>query len=114
MCRPVGVSGGETNVARVHNHEVVQFFLDLFDYLWDTATPLEGAESGYTNVADDLQRAIAALTAKGYTDEVVARRLGMSVRTCRRHIAALMRDLDSVSRFQAGVQAAHRSLVNGA
>jgi len=109
-----GVSGGETNVARVHNHGVVQFLLDLFDHLWDAATPLEGVESGYANVADDLQRAIAALMAKGYTDEVVARKLGMSVRTCRRHIAALMRDLDAVSRFQAGVQAARRSLVTGA
>jgi hypothetical protein len=32
----------------------------------------------------------------------------MSVRTCRRHIAALLRNLGSVSRFQAGVQAAQR------
>jgi DNA-binding CsgD family transcriptional regulator len=109
-----GVSGGETNVARVHNHGVVQFILDLFNHLWDSAMPLEGVESGYANVADDLQQAVAALMAKGYTDEVVARKLGMSVRTCRRHIAALMRDLEAVSRFQAGVQAAHRSLVKGA
>jgi DNA-binding CsgD family transcriptional regulator len=109
-----GLSAGETNVVRVHNHGVVQFILDLFNHLWDAATPLEGIESGYANVADDLQQAIAALMAKGYTDEVVARKLGMSVRTCRRHIAALMRDLDAVSRFQAGVQAARRSLVKGA
>jgi DNA-binding CsgD family transcriptional regulator len=109
-----GFSDGETSVARVRNHGVVQFILDLFNHLWDSATPLEGIESGYANVADDLQQAIAALMAKGYTDEVVARKLGMSVRTCRRHIAALMRDLDAVSRFQAGVQAACRSLVNGA
>lgn len=109
-----GLSDGEINVARVHNHGVVQFLLDLFNHLWDAATPLEGAESGYANVADDLQQAIAGLMARGYTDEVVARKLGMSVRTCRRHIAALMRDLEAVSRFQAGVQAARRSLVNGA
>lgn len=105
---------GEAGVARVHNRGVVQFLLDLFNHLWDAATPLEGAETGYANVADDLQQAIAGLMAKGYTDEVVARKLGMSVRTCRRHIAAMMRDLDAISRFQAGVQAARRSLVNGA
>jgi DNA-binding CsgD family transcriptional regulator len=104
---------GEVGVARVHNRGVVQFLLDLFNHLWDAATPLEGAETGYANVADDLQQAIAGLMAKGYTDEVVARKLGMSVRTCRRHIAAMMRDLDAISRFQAGVQAARRSLVNG-
>lgn len=109
-----GQTESETHVARVHNHGVVQFLLDLFDHLWDEATPLEGAESGYANVADDLRQTIAGLMANGYTDEVIARKLGMSVRTCRRHIAALMRDLDAISRFQAGVRAAHRFLVNGA
>ncbi len=108
-----GLCDGETNVARVHNPGVVQFLLDMFDHLWDAATPLQGIESGYANVAGDLQHAVAELMAKGYTDEVVARKLGMSVRTCRRHIAALMRDLDAISRFQAGVLAARRSLVNG-
>jgi len=108
-----GLSGG-AGAARVHNRGVVQFLLDLFNHLWDAATPLEGVETGYANVADDLQQAIAGLMAKGYTDEVVARKLGMSVRTCRRHIAALMRDLDAISRFQAGVQAARRAWVNGA
>ncbi|WP_424529440.1 hypothetical protein ACOZ38_07850 [Sphaerisporangium viridialbum] len=107
-----GLSDGETNVARVHNHGVAQFFLDLFDHLWDGATPLEGVESGYANVADDLLQAIAGLMAKGYTDEIVARKLGMSVRSCRRHIATLMRDLDATSRFQAGVQAARRFSAN--
>jgi DNA-binding CsgD family transcriptional regulator/sugar-specific transcriptional regulator TrmB len=109
-----GLSDGETNVARVHNHGVAQFLLDLFNHLWETATPLEGAEAGYANVADDLQQAIAALMAKGYTDEVVARKLGMSVRSCRRHIATLMRDLDATSRFQAGVQAARKFMADGA
>ena len=59
-------------------------------------------------VGQDLQQAIARLMAQGLTDEVVARRLGMSVRTCRRHIAAMLQNLDAVSRFQAGVQAASR------
>ncbi|GAA3829047.1 hypothetical protein GCM10022226_57340 [Sphaerisporangium flaviroseum] len=109
-----GLSDGESSVARVHNHGVARFLLDLFNHLWDAATPLEGLESGYANVVDDLQQAIAGLMAKGYTDEIVARKLGMSVRSCRRHIATLMRDLDATSRFQAGVQAARRFSVNGA
>lgn len=65
-------------------------------------------------MAEDLQLAIAGLMAKGFTDEVLARKLGMSVRTCRRHIAALMRDLDAVSRFQAGVRAASHRLLDDA
>jgi DNA-binding NarL/FixJ family response regulator len=64
-------------------------------------------------VAGDLQQTIAAMMARGFTDEVLARKLGMSLRTCRRHIAALMQDLDAVSRFQAGVRASRASLVDG-
>ncbi len=110
----LGSADGKATAARVRNDDVVQFLLDVFDHLWDAATPLECFESGYADVADDLHQTIAGLMAKGFTDEVLARKLGMSVRTCRRHIAELMRNLDAVSRFQAGVQAARRSLVEGA
>jgi DNA-binding NarL/FixJ family response regulator len=107
----LGSDEGETTASRVRNEGVVQFLLDTFDHVWDAATPVGSIESGYAEVADDLQQTIAGLMAKGFTDEVLARKLGMSVRTCRRHIAALMRDLNAVSRFQAGVQSVRRSLV---
>ncbi len=103
-----GLDPQRPGAARVSNSGVVRFLLDLFDHVWDGAAPLEGADPGYAGVADDLQRTIAGLMAEGYTDEVIARRLDMSVRTCRRHIAGLLRDLDAISRFQAGVLAARR------
>lgn len=104
----------ERTAARVRDDEVVRFLIDMFEHLWDGAAPLNSFESGYAEVADDLQQTIAGLMAKGFTDEVLARKMGMSVRTCRRHIAALMHDLDAVSRFQAGVLATRRSIVGGA
>lgn len=101
--------GFQPTARTVHDGNVVRFLIDMFDQMWDGAAPFASEEPGYAeDVADDLQRAIARLMAQGLTDEVVARRLGMSIRTCRRHIAALLRNLNSVSRFQAGVQAAHR------
>ncbi|MGW0480512.1 hypothetical protein [Nonomuraea sp. NPDC003214] len=108
-----GDGDGDVSLARVRNQGIARFFLDMFNHLWESATPLEGVEFGYGTVADDLQQSIAALMAKGYTDEVVARKLGMSVRSCRRHIATLMRDLDATSRFQAGVEAARKFLKTG-
>ncbi|MEO6501003.1 MAG: hypothetical protein ABIQ09_03740 [Jatrophihabitantaceae bacterium] len=110
----LGSAGGEGTAAQVRDDGVVQFLLDMFDHMWDGATPLDSFESGYAEVAGDLRQTIAGLMAKGYTDEVLARKMGMSVRTCRRHIASLMHDLGAVSRFQAGVLAARRSLVEGA
>ncbi|MGX7825897.1 hypothetical protein ACTG9Q_12465 [Actinokineospora sp. 24-640] len=108
-----GLAGDGDAVARVSDDGVVRFLLDLFNNLWDQGTPLTDDTIGYAPVADDLQRTIAALMAEGYTDEVIARKLDMSVRTCRRHIAALLRDLDAISRFQAGVLAARRYFAGG-
>ena len=110
----LGSTDDERTAARVRDDEVVRFLIDMFEHMWDGATPLNSFESGYAEVADDLQHKIAGLMAKGFTDEVLARKMGMSVRTCRRHIAALMHDLDAVSRFQAGVMATRRSIVDGA
>jgi DNA-binding CsgD family transcriptional regulator len=100
-------NAGLATARRIRDDNVVSFLLAMFDQLWDGAAALGTDEEGYADeVTDDLQRSIARLMAQGFTDEVVARRLGMSVRTCRRHIAALLRQLGAVSRFQAGVQAA--------
>lgn len=105
---------GQLTARRVRDDSVVRFLVDMFDQLWEGATPYASDESGYAGAVDDLQRSIARLMAQGLTDEVVARRLGMSVRTCRRHIAALLQELGSVSRFQAGVQAASHFAINNA
>ncbi len=109
----LGSAAGEGTAARVRDDGVVRFLLDMFDHMWDAAMPLDSFESGYAEAAGDLRQTIAGLMAKGYTDEVLARKMGMSVRTCRRHIASLMHDLDAVSRFQAGVLAARRDIVEG-
>ena len=107
--------GGRPTARRVRDADVVGFLVDMVDQLWEGAATFASDEPGYADeVADDLQRAIARLMAQGYTDEVVARRLGMSVRTCRRHIAALLRNLGSVSRFQAGVKAAQHFTIQDA
>lgn len=107
-------SGGQPTARRVRDQNVVHFLISLFDQLWEIATPFTAQEPGYAAATDDLQRTIARLMAQGFTDEVVARRLGMSVRTCRRHIAAMLQNLDAVSRFQAGVQAASRFTLHDA
>ncbi|WP_194910782.1 hypothetical protein [Catenulispora rubra] len=106
-------SGEPPTARRIRDGEVVRYLVDLFNQLWEGAAPFAVAEPGYADVTDSLHQSIARLMAEGLTDDVVARRLGMSVRTCRRHIAALLRDLDSVSRFQAGVQAAGRFAISG-
>ncbi|MFF8729062.1 hypothetical protein ACF073_21570 [Streptomyces sp. NPDC015171] len=42
---------------------------------------------------------------------MIARRLGVSLRTCRKHIADLFQELGADSRFQAGYLTAARALL---
>ncbi|WP_433871544.1 response regulator transcription factor [Saccharopolyspora sp. CA-218241] len=54
---------------------------------------------------EDLSQQILCYLALGHTDEQIARRLSVSVRTVRRRIAEVMAELDVVSRFAAGAKA---------
>lgn len=80
---------------------VVNLLLRFFEQLWSTATGFGEALDGGAPL-DQVKYTIAQLLAAGHKDEFIARRLGISVRTCRRHIAEIMQQLNAESRFQAG------------
>ncbi|MEY9843334.1 LuxR C-terminal-related transcriptional regulator [Streptacidiphilus sp. MAP5-3] len=90
---------------------LISFLCTLFEQFWITSSPFLDEGPGYQNASDDLRRSLLELLAQGLKDEVVARRLGMSVRTCRRHIATLLQELGAESRFEAGVRAAQLGLL---
>ncbi|MCQ0002745.1 LuxR family transcriptional regulator [Streptomyces sudanensis] len=85
----------------------VAFLHSLFCHAWNLAEPFAASYSPAASA--QLRDAIAARLAEGAKDELIARRLGMSLRTCRRHIAELMGELGAESRFQAGYLLALRS-----
>jgi hypothetical protein len=98
----------------VREPAVVSHLLESFELLWHTGHrfPLpseDGLEDGAA--AQELTGSILIQMAAGVKDEVIARRLGISVRTCRRHIADLSTGLGAQSRFQAGVLAKERGLI---
>ena len=80
-----------------------------FEQLWAEASPLEeviNKQSQDDTEIDHTRAAILRLMAEGEKDEAISRRLSISVRTCRRHIADYMAQVGATSRFQAGVIAA--------
>lgn len=91
---------------------VVSALCELFERVWQSSRPLgepssaddDGAEGQDTPLSARSQ-AIIVLLAKGYTDESIARRLGVSVRTVRRETADLTAQLGAKTRFQAGALA---------
>ncbi|MGA5702762.1 hypothetical protein [Peterkaempfera bronchialis] len=106
-----GAAGQAGAVVVVRQAAVVEQLVWLFETAWgrvedERPAPEVGAEpEPFGRGADaELKRRIIGLLADGAKDEVVARRLGISLRTCRRHVADILHQLGAVSRFQAGVQ----------
>ncbi|MEU6347341.1 LuxR C-terminal-related transcriptional regulator [Streptomyces sp. NPDC046977] len=89
----------------------VAYLCDVFEEAWERGTPfVDAAVQGFEQVSRDIHETIVRLMAEGHKDETIARRLGMSLRTARRHIADIMEQLKATSRFQAGVAAATHGL----
>nr|WP_230416588.1 LuxR C-terminal-related transcriptional regulator [Micromonospora tarapacensis] len=94
---------------------VVDYLYRSLEQVWASALPFDDETTpngGYGVAGDDLKRALLHLLAAGRKDEFIARKLSISVRTCRRHIAEIMHDLGAESRFQAGVLARQRGLLD--
>ncbi|MFD7137641.1 LuxR C-terminal-related transcriptional regulator [Streptomyces sp. NPDC059894] len=91
--------------AVVTDPTLVAYLCRSFEAAWQTGSPFgSGTEpTDDQQVSADLRASILRLMSLGLKDEVIARRLGMATRTCRRHISALMDELGAMSRFQAGV-----------
>jgi DNA-binding CsgD family transcriptional regulator len=99
----------------------------LFEFYWERSLPLATSGVGPPRLAEGgappvaagprgaaptaEQRSILALIGAGATDEAIAGRLGISVRSLRRRSQQLMNDVGAENRFQLGVEAARRGWV---
>jgi DNA-binding CsgD family transcriptional regulator len=99
---------GRHGLAVVREPNVVAWVIATFEQLWAEAAPLEEVINKQHDETefDHTLSAILRLMAEGEKDEAISRRLSISVRTCRRHIADYMAQVGATSRFQAGVIAA--------
>ena len=102
------VDGGLPALAIVHEPTMVNWFIATFETIWADAVPLMDliARDQSVSELDQTRVAILRLMGEGEKDEAISRRLSISVRTCRRHIADYMTQVGATSRFQAGVIAA--------
>ncbi|MEV7774460.1 LuxR C-terminal-related transcriptional regulator [Kitasatospora sp. NPDC086791] len=86
----------------IRDASTVEYLCSVFDRWWSQADHYTPARFSRSPAAGEIKEAIVRLLAEGLKDEVIARRLGMSLRTCRKHIAEIMEMLGAESRFQAG------------
>lgn len=81
----------------------------LFESLWEKAIPLHrGSVRGDVHGPDPEVVRTARLMAAGLKDAALARHLGVTERTVRRRVAAMLAALGVDSRFQAGIRASER------
>ncbi len=99
---------GFTDDPRVHvrQRSIVAALTLWFELLWSRAAPVPDLES--SGARPDGRRFLLEQLMAGSTDEMIARKLGISLRTVRRRVADLMSDLGVDTRFQAGVEAVRR------
>ncbi|MFE7180930.1 LuxR C-terminal-related transcriptional regulator [Streptomyces erythrochromogenes] len=107
---PIDPEAAARGVLILRGAGVVTALVSLFQQTWEQAQPL-GVSRAATAQPDGLtgqERAVLDLLFEGHTDDVVARKLGVSVRTGRRITADLMARLGARSRYQAGALAMER------
>jgi DNA-binding CsgD family transcriptional regulator len=93
--------------ALIRARSMVLGLIALADHLWDLGAPLSGGGMA----AERRDQMILSLLAAGAPDATIARQTGVSQRTVERRVRALMDQLGSGTRFQAGVQAARRGMI---
>lgn len=105
-----GEPGGSRG-SMIQNSTVADMLYRLLCGMWDAAQRPTRPLSFEGGARGRVLREVLILMAEGYKDDAAARKLGLSVRTYRRYVADIMRDLRVESRFQAGVRAARAGLM---
>ncbi|WP_435187564.1 LuxR C-terminal-related transcriptional regulator [Streptomyces sp. bgisy126] len=107
---PVDPDDTGRGAVQLQGRGVLTALAALFEAFWDqadgfgTAADREHDDNGLTG----QERQLLRLLAQGHTDAIVARRLGIGLRTARRMMAELMTRLGARSRFEAGAEAVRR------
>ncbi|WP_052707428.1 helix-turn-helix domain-containing protein [Streptomyces rubellomurinus] len=87
----------------IREPSLLAFLIAAFERDWGNAAPFSVGPQAAHDVSEDLKQTIVQQLSNGLKDEAIARRLGVSLRTCRRHVSELLETLGATSRFRAGV-----------
>jgi DNA-binding NarL/FixJ family response regulator len=103
----VGIDRAARTALLIHAPELLALGSEWFDAVWNDPATVAVGKAG-TDGLTDAQRKVLELMVVGLSDETIARQQNLSVRTVRRHVNAIYRELNVASRFAAGVAAAKR------
>ncbi|WP_395295058.1 LuxR C-terminal-related transcriptional regulator [Kitasatospora hibisci] len=102
---PIDTEDARAGAVVLHGAGTVAALCALFESVWNVAIPVGDTPKCDAKGMPPQEHAVLKMLAQGYTDEAIAKRMGVSPRTARRFAANLMEKLDARSRFEAGVHA---------
>ncbi|KJY42455.1 hypothetical protein VR41_07735 [Streptomyces sp. NRRL B-1568] len=103
-CGLLEVQDNSSAALIVGDRHVLNFMTQVFERTWLAAEPFSrpAPDDAAKDAIDGVRATIMSLLAAGLDDRSIAKRLGISQRTCQRHVAEVMTILGATSRFQAG------------
>jgi DNA-binding CsgD family transcriptional regulator len=111
----MAIDPDDTNAGAVVHHSpaVVRLAEELFLSLWNRGVnPFDAQEQAREGGITAQEAEFLRLLVRGATDEQVARKLGVSMRTVRRMAAKLSEQVGASGRFELEVRAAQRGWVD--
>jgi DNA-binding CsgD family transcriptional regulator len=94
--------------------EVVHYLAADYEQVWETGVPFGAGQVSAAEQDErkaEIRKEIIRLLALGLTDEAVASRVGLGVRSCRAHIAKIYEEYGARSRFHLGILIAESGLL---
>lgn len=101
---PIDHENAAAGALVVRSRGLVTALLALFEGVWATARQLGEPRRTEVVTLSDTEREALRILRTGATDEVVARQLGVSVRTVRRLMSLLLSRFQAQSRFELGLK----------
>lgn len=95
----------------VNDTDLLRVLHQFATVLWESAPGLPAHLTLRRSELDSITLAVLGALDLGLTDELAARRLAVSVRTYRRHVADIMARLGVATRFQIGARAMELGLL---
>jgi sugar-specific transcriptional regulator TrmB/DNA-binding CsgD family transcriptional regulator len=113
---PLDMSGQTHGAALIHTSLLLDALIALFESYWERGVPLRAMNEGGSSDREDAElsdtdRHILRLLAAGVKDDSIARQIGLTTVTVRRHVGMMTRALNVETRFQLALMAASRGWV---
>ncbi|MER0447079.1 LuxR C-terminal-related transcriptional regulator [Streptomyces sp. Edi4] len=99
----------------VRDPDIVHFAVGAFERAWATSQPFPARyeKQQVKDASEAMKLSIMRLLAEGGEIGAIAKRLGVSHRTCQRHVSEIMHRLGARNRLHAGFLISQQGLLDG-